>query len=108
MRSARTKTLDEPGEAVEHVIEGEECVGDDHPLGRRVRDVPLVPERDVLERDSRGRPNDPREAADALGNDGVLLVRHRGGALLPPAERLLDFCHLGAGEVSDLERELLE
>src|SRR5436190_6131047 len=102
------QTLDEPGEAVEHVVEGKECVGDDHPLGRRVRDVPLVPERDVLEPDGGGRPNDPREAADALRNDGVLLVRHRGGTFLPATERLLDFRHFRAGEVSDLERELLE
>ena len=67
-----------------------------------------MPERDVLEPDGCGRTDDPRKAADALGDDWVLLVRHRGGTLLPAAERLLDFCHLGAGEVSDLERELLE
>ncbi len=39
------EALDEPGEAVEHVVEREERVGDDDPLGRRVRDVALVPER---------------------------------------------------------------
>ena len=73
-----------------------------------MRDVALVPERDVLEPDERRRPHDAREPADALRDDGVPLVRHRGRALLPAAERLLDLAHLGSGEVADLERELLE
>ena len=45
--------VDEPREAVEHVVEGEEGVGEDDALGARVRDVALVPERDVLEPDRR-------------------------------------------------------
>ncbi len=45
--------FDEPREAVEHVVEGEEGVGDDDALGGRVRDVALVPECDVLEADLR-------------------------------------------------------
>ena len=56
MRSAfDDEPVDEPREAVEHVVEREEGVGDDDPLGARVRDVALVPEGDVLERDERGR-----------------------------------------------------
>ena len=67
-----------------------------------------MPERDVLEPDERIRAHDPREAADALGDDRVALVRHRRGALLALAERLGDLGHLGARQVADLERELLE
>ena len=52
--------------------------------------------------------HDAREAADPLGDDRVALVRHRRRALLALAERLLDLAHLGAREVADLERELLE
>ena len=100
--------VDEPGEAVEHVVEREERVGDDDALGRGVGDVALVPERHVLEADDRGAADDAREAADALGDDRVPLVRHRRGALLALAERLLDLAHLGAREVADLERELVE
>ena len=57
---------------------------------------------------TRGAADDAREPADALGDDRVPLVRHRRRALLPPAERLLDLAHLGAREVPDLERELVE
>src|SRR5262249_36828590 len=78
------------------------------PFRRRVRDVALMPERDVLEPDRGGRPNDSCEAADAFGNDRVLFVRHCRGTLLPTPERLLDLGYLGTSEVSDLERELLE
>ena len=40
--------------------------------------------------------------------DGVPLVRHRRGALLPLGERLLDLADLGAGEVADLGRDRVE
>src|SRR6185436_2975816 len=39
----------DPPEAVEHVVEGEERIGDDNALGRGLRDVALMPERHVLE-----------------------------------------------------------
>ena len=105
---ANDEPFDEPGEAVEHVVDGEERVGQDDPLGRRVRDVPLVPERDVLEPDERVGPHDARDPADALGRDRVALVRHRRRALLAAAERLLHLAHLGAGEMPDLGREPVE
>src|SRR5262249_60328750 len=66
------------------------------------------PERDVLHRGERVRPDEPREAAHLLGAHGVALVRHRRRALLSFAERLLDLAHLRALEAPDLERELLE
>ena len=100
--------VDDPGEAVEHVVEREERVGNDDPLGRGVRDVALVPERDVLEADDRRRAHDAREAADPLGDLRVALVRHRRRALHPGGERLLDLAHLGAREVPDLRREAVE
>ncbi len=105
---ADDEPLDEPGEPVEHVVDGEERVGQDDALGRRVRDVALVPEGDVLEPDDGVRPHDPRDPADALGRDRVALVRHRRRALLAAAERLLDLAHLGAGEMADLGREAIE
>ena len=55
-----------------------------------VRDVALVPERDVLEPGDEVAAHDPREPAQPLGADGVALVRHRRGALLPLGERLGD------------------
>ena len=59
--------FDEPGEAVEHVVDREEGVRQHDALRRRVRDVALVPERHVLEPDDRRGPHDAREPADPLG-----------------------------------------
>ena len=100
--------FDEPAEPLEHVVEREKRVGHDDALGGRVRDVALVPQRNVLEPDECGRPHDAREPADSLRDDGVPLVRHRGRALLSATERLLDLAHLGSREVAHFERELLE
>src|SRR6185437_7209640 len=102
------ETLHDPGEAVEHVVEREEGVGDSDALSRGVGDVALVPEGDVLESDERARTDDAREAADALGDDRVPLVGHRRRALLASAERLLHLADLGAREVPDLEGEGVE
>ena len=100
--------LDDPGEAIEHVVECEERVRHDDALRRRVRDVALVPERHVLEADDRGRADDAREPGDPLGDLRVALVRHRRRALHAGGERLLDLAHLGAREVADLGREPIE
>ena len=91
-----------------HVVEQDRRVGQHDPLGARVRDVALVPQRDVLEPGLRVAAQHAREPADALGGDRVALVRHRARALLAGAERLLDLAHLGALEVADLLREALE
>ena len=45
---AHHEAVDQPGEAVEHRVEGVERVGNDHAFGRGVGDVTLVPKRDVL------------------------------------------------------------
>ncbi len=47
----------------------------------------------------------PRQAADPLADDRVLLVRHRRAALLPGRERLAGLAHLAALEVPDLGGE---
>src|SRR6266542_308743 len=73
-----------------------------------MRDVALVPERDVLERRHRVRANQPGESRDLLAADRVALMWHRGRAFLSLAERLLDFADLGLLQAANLERELLE
>src|SRR5579875_1890007 len=75
--------------AVLQVVEQDRRVRQDHALDRRVRDVALVPQRDVLERRLRVAAQYAREARDLLALDRVALVRHRRGALLARAERLL-------------------
>jgi two-component system, OmpR family, response regulator RegX3 len=102
------ETIDKPGEAVEHVIEREERVGYDHALGARVRDVPLVPKRDVLEADRRRRAHNAGEPRETLRDDRIPLVRHRRRPLLAAAERLLHLSHLRSRQVADLGGEALE
>ena len=99
---------DDPREAPQHVIERDEAVGQNHALDRRVRDVALVPERDVLERRLAVAANQAREADNLLAADRIALVRHRRRALLALGERLLDLADLGLLQAADLERELLE
>ena len=54
-------------------------------------------------------PRSTRQTAELLRLDRVALVGHRAGALLLTlAERLLGLAHLGALEVTDLERERLD
>src|SRR6266540_4909922 len=55
------ESVDDPDEAVEHVVEGQERVRDHDALGGRVRDVALVPERHVLEPHLRGGAHDTRQ-----------------------------------------------
>ena len=95
-------------EAPQHVVERDEAVGQDDPLDRRVRDVALVPERDVLEGRHEVAAQHARQAHDLLAADRVALVRHRRRALLPLVERLLDLADLGLLQAADLEGELLE
>ena len=61
------------GEAAQHVVEGQEAVGHDHALDRRVADVALVPQRHVLERGQRVR-------AHQAGQSRHLLAARRGCA----------------------------
>src|SRR5712692_296409 len=73
-----------------------------------MRDVALVPERDVLERRMRVAAQKPRHPDDLLAADWVALVRHRRGSLLPLGKRLLDLADLRSLQTANLERELLE
>ncbi len=91
-----------------HVVEQDRRVGQHHALGAGVRDVALVPQRDVLQARLGVAAQHAGEAGDALGVDRVALVRHRARALLAGAERLLDLAHLGALEVADLRGEALD
>ena len=100
--------VDDAREAAQHVVEGDEAVGQNDALDRRMRDVALVPERVVLERGAGIAAKQPRQPDDLLAADRVSLVRHRRRALLPLGERLLDLADLGLLQSANLERELLE
>ena len=71
-----------PRHVAQHEMEEPRRVRQDHALGRRVRDVALVPQRHVLERHLRVSADHPRQPGHALGHDRVPLVRHGARALL--------------------------
>ena len=109
IRSERTmQPVDQAGHPDEHVVEQDRRVGQDDPLGARMADVALVPERLVLERGVGVAAQQPGETGDPLGQDRVALVGHRRRALLAGLERLLDLADLGVLEVADLGREALQ
>ena len=84
-------------------------MGQDDPLRRAVREVSLMPEGDVLQRGRHERPHDPREGADVLGGDRVLLLGHRRAPdLFLRLERLRDLADFRALQVPDLGAELLQ
>ena len=109
MRSASTvMPSHERDRTVLEVVEQDRRVGQD----RRARRRSGRCRARATGRRSRGRLSRCRaaraRARDLLALDRVALVRHRRGALLPGAERLLDLAHLGALQVADLGREALE
>jgi hypothetical protein len=100
--------LDEREHPPLHVIEQRRRVGQGDPLDRRVGDVALVPQRDVLQAGARVAAQQAGEPRYLLGPDGIALVGHRAGSLLTGRERLTDLRQLGAGEVADLGRQPLQ
>jgi hypothetical protein len=101
------EALDEPGEAVEHVVEREERVGDDDALGDEWEMSRSCQSATFSSRRARARGRRARARRSARRRRDSL-VRHRRRALLAAAERLLHLADLGAREVPDLEGEGVE
>src|SRR5580698_2578683 len=73
-----------------------------------MRNVPLVPERDVLIGSLRVCTHDAGEAADLLSRNGIAFVRHGGRALLLFGEELFGFAHFGTLKMANLNGNLVE
>ena len=83
-----THSSDDVGHAREQIV-GQNCgVGENDALDRAVRNVALVPQRDVFKRGAGIGPHHAREAANLLAGHGIALVRHRRTATLLAAEGL--------------------
>src|SRR5690606_33803587 len=80
----------------------------DHALNRGMRNVPLMPQRDVLHCWKRVGAHHACKAGQVLAQHWVALVRHRRGSLLPGREVLLRLKDLCALEVPDLDSETLD
>ena len=83
---------------------GDRRVRSDHALDRRMRDIALVPERDVLHRGNRHAAHKPREAGQILGQHRIALMRH---AEEPSARGKIFFRleNLRALKMTDFDRE---
>ena len=90
------------------VVEQDRRVGQHDALDRRVRDVALVPERDVLEPGLGVAAQQPRQPGDRLAMIGLRLCGIADEPFCARRERLLDLADLGALQVADLEGEPLE
>ena len=65
--------LDNPGHALQREIEGDGGVRSEHALDRRMRDVTLVPQGDILQRRGHRRAHDPGEAGQVFGQHRLRL-----------------------------------
>src|SRR5437773_9768329 len=73
-----------------------------------MRDIALVPERNVLESGLRVRAHHAGQAADLLASNWIPLVRHCRRAFLVFAEEFFRFADFGALKVANLSSNLVE
>ena len=71
------QVFDHAGETMERKIQMDGSVGTDAALDRRMRDVALMPKRDVFKSRSDRGADEPRKPGQVLCQDRIALVRHR-------------------------------
>jgi len=94
--------------SVQHVVQQDGRIRQDHALDRAVRNIALVPQRDIFEGGCGIRAHHAGQAANLLARDRIAFVRHGRAAALFAAEGLFHFAHLGALQVADFEGNALE
>ncbi len=94
-----------PGQPREREIERDGGVGADIALDRRMADVALMPERHILQRRGDIAAHHAGQAGQILRQHRIALVRHRRRALLAGREIFLGLQHLGALQVTHLDRQ---
>src|SRR5260370_23704562 len=73
-----------------------------------MRNVTLVPQRNILESRLRIAAHYSRQPADLLAGHRIPFVRHRGRSLLLFAEELFCLAHFGALQVPDFSSDLIQ
>ena len=100
--------LDQVRRLVEQVVGERSRVRNDDAFGRGVRNIALVPERDVLESGLRVRSHHARQSRDLFAGHRIALVRHGRRALLLFAEIFFGLADFGALQVADFGGDLVE
>ena len=91
-----------------HVVQKNAAVRNDNSLNRRVRNVPLMPQCNILHCSKGVAAQHTCKAGDALTGNGVALVRHCRGTLLALGEILFRLKHFGLLQMANLRGELFE
>src|ERR1700743_3008797 len=73
-----------------------------------MRNVPLMPQRDVFIGSLRVGAHHAGEAADLLSRNRIAFMRHGGGALLLFRKELFGFAHFSTLQVANLDGDLVE
>src|SRR5262249_37882957 len=93
---------------MDHEIQKNRGVGKNHPLDRRVADVPLMPKRYILKRRLGISANEAREAENVFGPNWVSFMRHGRRAFLSLKKGFFRFQDLSALKMPDFGRDALE
>src|SRR5260370_26159930 len=98
----------EPVGLGKHIVHQNGGIGEDDSLDRGMGNVAFVPQRNVLERGLGVGANYSGQAPDLLASHWISLVRHGGGAFLPGSEWFFSLANLGALQMANFQRDLLE
>src|SRR5215218_3092903 len=73
-----------------------------------MRDIPFMPQSDILQTNNTVRSNHSGYATDAFRDDRIALMWHRAGTFLPFRKTFLRLADLGALPVTNIERKLFQ
>ena len=73
-----------------------------------MRNIALVPQRDVFVRGQHVAAHHAGEAADLLAGHGIAFVRHGRTAALLAAKMLFRFAHFGALQMANFQRNFFK
>ena len=112
LRSMRSgKTLISPtmlSHLAQHVVDQDRRVRQDHTLDAAVRDVALMPKRNIFVRREHVGAHQPGQPANLLARHRIALVRHGGTAALLAAKMFFRLAHFGALQMPDFQRNFFE
>ena len=93
---------------IQKIIGQRSGVRNNDALGRRVRDIPFMPEGNIFKSSLRVRTDNARQSGDLLAGDRISLVRHGRRAFLFLAEKFLGLTDFGALQMANLSCDFVE